>query len=80
MAYPEVIAFYHDHGVDTGFDSNDFESSKRFLELQRSHEQEFISTDPLRVLVTVRYEGDELQMTLDEEMRVLEASRDDPAT
>jgi|GEM_PF-2967523 hypothetical protein len=40
----------------------------------RDHGQELVSTDPARVLATVRYQGDELRLTFDEEMTVIEQS------
>jgi hypothetical protein len=74
MVHPAVVAFYHDHGIDVGYTIDDFESSKRLLTLLRDHEQELLSTDPVRVLVTIRYRGDELQLTFDEAMHVVERS------
>jgi len=72
MIHPAVGAFYHDHGVDVGYTIDDFESSRRLLRLLRDHEQALVSADPVRVLVTIRYQGDELQLTFDEEMHVVE--------
>lgn len=36
------------------------------------HEQELVSEDPFRVRVTVEYEGDGLELTMDEELNVIE--------
>lgn len=69
--HPAVISLYHEHGVDLQYDL-DFEEVKRVLDLSEAHEQSLESTDPLRVRVTVQYEGDELQLLLDEAMSVLE--------
>jgi len=65
-----VIAFYYDHGIEYQFDP-DFATMKRVLELVQRHEQELVSTDPPRVRVTVRHEGDELGLVLDEGMSVV---------
>ncbi|MFC7044526.1 hypothetical protein ACFQH6_03075 [Halobacteriaceae archaeon GCM10025711] len=40
--------------------------------LQSHHEQELVSVDPPRVRVTIRYEGDDLQLTLAEDLSVVE--------
>lgn len=74
LTHPAVVAFYHDRGVDIGFGLNDFERAKQVLTLIRNHDQELLSTDPLRVVVTVPYEGDELRLTLDEELTVIEST------
>jgi len=71
-----VIAFYYDHGIEYQFDP-DFATMKRVLELVQRHEQELVSTDPPRVRVTVRYEGDVLDITLDGEMSVVAAEGGD---
>ncbi|MEF8799690.1 MAG: helix-turn-helix domain-containing protein [Halolamina sp.] len=69
--HPAVIAFYYDHGVNFQYNL-DFEQVKRVLELGESHEHSLESMDPLRVRVTVQYEGDEMELVLDEKMNVLE--------
>jgi hypothetical protein len=72
VVHPAVSAFYYDHGVEIGYTINGFEGSQRVLSLMRDHQQELVSTDPVRVLVTVRYQGDELRLTFDEEMTVID--------
>lgn len=69
--HPAVLAFYHDHGVDIGYTTNDFENAKQFLELIRRQEQEVISTDPLRVRLTVTMDGDTIQLTADESLKIV---------
>ncbi len=69
--HPAVIAFYYRHGVNFQF-GLDFERINRVLELGEKHEQTLESTDPVRVLVTVSYEGDELELVLDEDVNVIE--------
>jgi DNA-binding transcriptional ArsR family regulator len=68
--HPAVIAFYYEHGVDLQYDLN-FQKVRRVLNLGEAHEQTIESTDPLRIRATVRYEGDELSVLLDEDMSVL---------
>lgn len=70
--HPAVIAFYYQHGVNFQF-GLDFQQITRVLELGEAHEQTLESTDPLRIRVTVRYEGDELNLLLDRELNVIEA-------
>jgi hypothetical protein len=72
VAHPEVAAFYHDHGVDVGCKVGGFEEARRVLELLRAHEQRLVSTDPLRVRVTVRHGEDALSVTLDEGLRIVD--------
>jgi DNA-binding transcriptional ArsR family regulator len=69
--HPAVIAFYYDHGVDFQYDL-DFREVKRVLELEAAHQQTLESVDPVRIRVTIQYEGDELTLLLDEAMSVLE--------
>jgi DNA-binding transcriptional ArsR family regulator len=70
MHHPAVVAFYHERGVALQYETDDFEGVRRRAELVGEHEQEVVSTDPDRVEVTVRYEGDGLRLTLDEELNV----------
>lgn len=71
LFHPAVIGFYHDHGIAVGgYTSNDFETSKQFRVFD--HEQELVSRDPLRILVTVRYDDDELRLVLDQGLNVVE--------
>ena len=72
VLHPLVVAFYADRGLDIGYDTADFEGIVRALELMANHDQELVSTDPLRVRVTVRYEGDELRITIDDSMTVVD--------
>lgn len=72
VLHPRVVAFYADRGVDIGYNTTDFETIVRTLELMTTHDQELVSTDPLRVRVTVRYGGDELRLVIDESMDVVD--------
>lgn len=70
--HPAVIAFYHDRGVDLGYTINSFEEARQAMALLQGADQTIVSTDPLRVRVTVRYAGDELSLLLDKTMTVIE--------
>lgn len=69
--HPAVISFYYDHGVDFQYNL-DFQSVTRMFELEEAHEQTIASTDPIRVRVTIQFEGDELTLVLDENLTVRE--------
>lgn len=73
--HPAVIAFYDEHGVSTQWHVDDYESVKRVTNLVTDHEMELVSADPLRVAVTISYEGDELRLTYDETVTVVDVSR-----
>lgn len=77
IVHPTVVAFYEAHGVEIGYQLNDFDRIKQFWELMTAQEQELVSTDPPRVQVTVRYEGDELRLTVDEDLTVVDRNEED---
>jgi hypothetical protein len=67
-----VVAFYANRGLDIGYDTNDFRNIVRMLKAMSEHGQEVVSTDPIRVRVTIRYEGDQLRVIIDESMNIVE--------
>jgi ribosomal protein L37AE/L43A len=69
--HPRVVAFYADRGLDIGYDTNDFGTVVRMLEAMSTHEQEVVSTDPTRVRVTIRYEGDRFCVIIDDSMTIV---------
>lgn len=72
VVHPAAVAFYHEHGIDIGYTIDGFEQTQQVLALMRDHEQALVSTDPTRVLVTIRHDGDELCLTFDEGMAVVD--------
>lgn len=75
LLHPAVISFYYEHGVEIGFTGSlDFEDISRILALVKEFEEEVLSTDPPRIRVTASHEGDELHLTLDQDMNVIEVS------
>jgi hypothetical protein len=70
--HPRVVAFYAERGLDIGYGTNDFENIVRMLKAMSDHEQEVVSTDPVRVRVTIRYEGDQLRVIIDESMNIVD--------
>jgi ribosomal protein L37AE/L43A len=69
--HPRVVAFYADRGLDIGYDTNDFGTVVRMLEAMSTHEQDVVSTDPTRVRVTIRYEGDRFCVIIDDSMTIV---------
>jgi DNA-binding transcriptional ArsR family regulator len=67
--HPAVTAFYYEHGVD--FDLAWFEQRELLL----AYEQEVVSDDPLRIAITIPLEGDELRLTFDDAMDVVDVEQ-----
>lgn len=70
--HPGVVAFYHERGVDFQYEVSDFAGLSPLKRLVGDHEQELLSTDPVRILVRVPYDGDVLRLTLDEDLIVID--------
>lgn len=68
---PDAVAFYHGHGVDLGYAVNDFDRAREVLQLMRAASEEALSTDPVRIRVTARYDGDELGLVLNERLHAV---------
>lgn len=70
--HPRVQAFHVEHGLEIGYDTNTFERIKGMIESMSNRETEVVSTEPLRLRVTLRAGGDELRLTIDESMNVID--------
>jgi hypothetical protein len=81
--HPAVISFLYEHDVDFGYpySTNEFETvvENEAVKAEITYDQELVSTDPLRVRVTVAYEGDELVFSLDGDLEVLDVDQADAA-
>lgn len=75
--HPAVVGFYYDRGVPLQYEDGVSFQPRTELNLQAHHDQELIATDPPRVRVTIQYEGDELQLTLDADLNVIEVTESD---
>lgn len=75
--HPAVIQFFYERGVPFQYEISDVETLKRARYIFSQQEQELVSDDPLRIRVTLQYEGDSMALTLDEEMNVLEITEPD---
>lgn len=77
--HPAIISFYYEHDVDFGYpySTNEFETvvANEQRKTAVAPEQELVSTDPVRVRVTVSCDGDELALTLDENLDVCDISQ-----
>lgn len=75
LFHPTVVAFYEDHGVSTRLQASDFEGAKRVHSLVDDHELNVVSADPPRVTVTASIDGDEVRLTFDEAVNVIDVIR-----
>jgi hypothetical protein len=72
ILHPRVVAFYADHGFNIGYSATDFASIVRMLKYMSEHKQYLVSTDPIRVRVTIQCGNDQLRVIIDEAMNVVE--------
>lgn len=78
VTHPEVIVFFTDHSVEFGYETSDIGGVGRVLDVIRKYDiAELVTTDPVRVAVVYRCNGDELRVTLDESVSVLAVDADD---
>lgn len=70
--HPAVISFYYERGVDTRLQATEVAHYDRVEEIIRSASHTLVSSDPVRIRVSVLCRGDELQLTLDEDLAVID--------
>lgn len=63
--HPAVVAFYYDRGLPIQFDLKDSESYAAWKDEAITHEMTVVSAEPPLVEIRMRYDGDELRVTLD---------------
>jgi len=72
--HPAVIAFRYEHGIDFGYPytTSEFEETRaeEAVRQQMVYDLAVDSTDPVRLRVTVGYDGDAIELTLDEDLSV----------
>lgn len=67
----QVKSFYHDHGIDP----DELYDSSRFLDIHETiGEMTLTSQDPLEVVIPIIIDGDRLEMTLDDQGRVIDVT------
>lgn len=77
MRHPAVVTFYYDRGVPLQYVSDDGESFlPRYREIDSGTDidYELIAEDPIRVRIVFHHDGDELRLTLDEKLNVIDVS------
>lgn len=74
LDHPSTVSFYREHGVDMRFESADVDRFTEKWELFWEIDHRLISTDPVRIRVTVPCNGDELRLMLDRDLNVIETS------
>lgn len=75
LVHPAVVSFYDDHGVSTRVQADDFESARRAYALIYDHDWERLSEDPPRIAVAASRDGDEIRLTFDETVSVVDVQR-----
>lgn len=75
MFHPAVIAFYDDHGVETRFRADDVEGVRRVFELMDAIDVELVAEDPPRAAVIVTHGADEIRLTFNESVSVVDIDR-----
>lgn len=76
-SHPAVIAFYYERGIPTQYEIDDVETGRRAWDHFDNKKQELISDDPPRVRVIIPHEGDTLELTLDEDLSVIDITESD---
>lgn len=73
---PRVVAFYWDRGIELGLEDLDWSTAKLILSnLDRVDNQALVSTNPPRMRVSFRHEDDEIQLTYDDRLTVVDVNR-----
>lgn len=75
VIHPAGIAFCWEHGIELRFGGHDLEPLKQLFDLYRKSALEVRSHEPPRVSVILRTGGDELDVTFDSDLDVVEVSR-----
>lgn len=69
--HPAIIAFYYEHGLETTYGLDDPEVCGRIWNHLKM-EQTLVSEDPVRIRVTASYEGEDLHLSLDDTLEVID--------
>lgn len=72
--HPDVIEFYNERGAPIQYELDDLETIGGLV---GDREQELVADDPPRVQVVYEYDGDRLEVLVDEQMNVLEVTEPD---
>lgn len=75
LFHPAVVSFYEDHGVSTRVQADDFESARQVYSLIYGHDWDRVSEEPPRIAVTASLDGDEIRLTFDATVSVVDVER-----
>jgi DNA-binding transcriptional ArsR family regulator len=75
LFHPAVASFYDDHGISTRVHADEFDTVKRVYDLMDDHAVELVSVEPARAGVTATCDSDEIRLTFDETVRVVDVDR-----
>lgn len=73
--HPAVVAFCHENGIEHTFDVDDADACARLWKHITDREHTLVSTDPVRIRVTVPGDSEDLQLTLDGALDVIDTTR-----
>lgn len=73
--HPAVVAFCYEHGIEQTFDLESPSACGRLWAHLFDRDYVVVSEDPVRVRITVPGDGEELQLTIDEDLDVVDVSR-----
>jgi hypothetical protein len=71
--HPATIAFYYDHGVAPRWHAREFTGLRQVGVQEADHEMTLVAEEPPQVEVTIELDGDELGLTFDETVAVIDA-------
>lgn len=72
--HPAVIAFYYDHEVSPRWHADDYDGLTYVGNHEPDHETELISEDPPQVEVRITLDDEELQVTFDETVTIIDVT------
>lgn len=72
--HPAVVSFYYERGVDMRLVVDDVAGHHRVVDLLWRMEHELVSTEPVRIRITVPCDGDELELTLDGDLDTVDVT------
>jgi hypothetical protein len=72
LFHPAVVAFYHDHGLPIRIHADRLDRARRIFDRMHDHEMELVSTSPPAVAVTATMDDDEIRLTFDESVSVVD--------
>lgn len=73
--HPAVIAFCYEHDIEHTFNLEEPEACARLWQHISDRTHDLLSTDPLRIRITVPGDGESLELTLDAELDVVNINR-----